>query len=166
MSSAHKDSQRSIITDHHRQQRLALPKSQRRHISEADDFYTYDIVQVGCPSKWFDKTSGTRVYLKDTVALKKQEIGQKLKHMLNECEWKRDKFMIREIHRKNLWKYKPEDYSNELRDGYGKKKFKEVKIVDAFNRQFDSILYPETAGLNQDDTMTPKNNRSKMSSVH
>ena len=104
------------------------------------------------------------MYLKDTVALKKQEIAYKLKHMLNESEWKRDKFMIREIHRKNLWKYKPEDYSNELRDGYGKKKSKEVKIVDAFNRQFDSILYPETATATQDETMTPK--KSKMSSVH
>ena len=74
--------------------------------------------------------------------------------------------MIREIHRKNLWKYKPEDYSNELRDGYGKKKCKELKIVDAFNRQFDSILYPEAAATTYDETMTPKNNRSKMLSVH
>ena len=86
--------------------------------------------------------------------------------MLNQSEWKRDKFMIREIHRKNLWKYKPEDYSNELRDGYGKKKCKEVKIVDAFNRQFDSILYSDAAATTYDETMTPKNNRSKMSSVH
>ena len=91
-------------------------------------------MQVGCPSKWFDKTSGTRVYLKDTVALKKQEINARLNQMLNISEWKRDKFMIRDIHRKNLWKYKPSDYSNNLKDSFGKNKNKEVKIVDAFNR--------------------------------
>jgi len=54
--------------------------------------------------------------------------------MLNISEWKRDKFMIRDIHRKNLWKYKPSDYSNNLKDSFGKNKNKEVKIVDAFNR--------------------------------
>ncbi len=91
-------------------------------------------MQIGCPSKWFEKTSGTRVYLKDTIGIKKREISHKLKHLLNESEWKRDKFMIREIHRKNLWKYKAEDFSTMLSNEFGKKKNKEVKIVDAFNR--------------------------------
>jgi hypothetical protein len=91
-------------------------------------------VQIGCPSKWFEKTSGTRVYLKDTVEIKKREISQHLRQMLHESEWKRDKFMVREIHRKNLWKYKPDDYSSTFSNEFGKKKNKEVKIVDAFNR--------------------------------
>lgn len=53
------------------------------------------------------------------MALKKQEIASKLKQMLNESEWRRDKFMIRDIHRKNLWKYKPTDFSDESKDGFG-----------------------------------------------
>ena len=113
---------------------MALPKSQRRSSQEADDFYTYDIVQIGCPSKWFEKTSGTRVYLKDTIGINKREISLKLKRMLYESEWKRDKFMVREIHRKNLWKYKQDDYSTTFSGDFGKKKNKEVKIVDAFTR--------------------------------
>ena len=71
-----------------------------------DEFYTTDIVHVGSPKKWFAKTSGTRVYIKDLGNSERREIEQNLKKIAAKNEVRRDKFIRREILRKNIWKYK------------------------------------------------------------
>ena len=81
-----------------------------------DPFYTYERVQVGCPSKWFAKTSNTRVYLKDTANLQKVEIEGKLRGCLARGEERRDRFIMREVLRKNIWKYKPADFNMRSED--------------------------------------------------
>lgn len=88
-------------------------------VAQEDDFYTYEIVQVGCPSKWFEKTSGTRVYLKDNGNVKRQQIERRLKDFVSRSEAKRDKFLLREILRKNYWKYKKSDYGEERVEKHG-----------------------------------------------
>ena len=88
----------------------------RRGSQHEDDFYTYDIVQLGCPSKWFEKTSGTRVYLKSNEEKAKLQISERLRYMVSVCEQRGDQKLLREIFRKNLWKYKKEDFlKNDLK---------------------------------------------------
>jgi hypothetical protein len=101
---------------------------------ENDEFYTTDIVYVGSPQKWFNKTSGTRVYIKDSANAARREIEQKLKVMVANTEDRRDKFIRREILRKNIWKYRPQDFNDKSKSRMGGKKENQINIVAAFNR--------------------------------
>jgi hypothetical protein len=87
-----------------------------------DELYTYERVKMGCPSKWFEKTSNTRVYLKDNVNVKKREIEQNMKKLLVNSEKRRDKFLMREVLRKNIWKYKTRDFNMQSKDDMRGKK--------------------------------------------
>ena len=54
--------------------------------------------------------------------------------MVSVCEQRGDQKLLREIFRKNLWKYKKEDFlKNDLKK-FGQRKIKEVDIASAFNR--------------------------------
>ena len=75
-----------------------------------DEFYSYEIIQLKSPKKWFDKTSNTRVYMKDSANQVKKDIQHTLRGFLLKSEERRDRFMLREILRKNIWKYKREDF--------------------------------------------------------
>ena len=50
------------------------------------------------------------------------------------CEQRSDQKIMREIFRKNIWKYKREDFLNNDLAKFGQKKIKEVNIATAFSR--------------------------------
>lgn len=86
-----------------------------------DEFYTHDIVYVGSPKKWFTKTSGTRVYIKDNSNQQRLKIEENLRRLEESTESRRDRYLQKEILKKNIWKYRKEDFENKSSDRmYGK----------------------------------------------
>ena len=54
--------------------------------------------------------------------------------MVSVCEQRGDQKLLRDVFRKNIWKYKKEDFLKNDFEKFQQKKIKEVDIASAFNR--------------------------------
>lgn len=65
---------------------------------------------IGSPEKWFKKVSDEHIELKLRQKEQELNIRRGIRRMILEQEEKKNKFMLREVLHKGLWKYKNEDF--------------------------------------------------------
>eukprot|EP00347_Sterkiella_histriomuscorum_P014325 403361304 len=100
-------------------------------------------MMVGSPKQWLSKTDNAHIELKDRFYDKHQELKKKLQYQIDYQDSKRNRFMLREVLHKGIWKYKYEDFKKPDQIMNNRK----VTKVEMFQKLFEDALGQENKQL-------------------
>ncbi|CDW84291.1 UNKNOWN [Stylonychia lemnae] len=93
---------------------------------------------MSSPQYWIDKADNAHIELQDWNEQKHKAIKQKIQNHIDYQEGRRNRFMLREILHKGIWKYKYEDFK---KPG-SRTKSNVVNKVQQFQQMFDDAIAP------------------------